>query len=145
MILLNKGDTVKIYIEVSNNAKDYNYNAYIINYDGYLNLINNINKEKVQIINYKNDANFKLKVNSNTNDEILFTTIPSEKGFHLKLNGKDYKYEKIYDSLIGIKLNSGDNIIEFKYEVPGLKSGSIITFLSLGISIFYFKKKKISK
>ena len=94
-----------------------------------------------------------VKIKSDTNQEkILMTTIPYEKGWKLKINRKPSKIKKIMGIFIGISLEKGTNIIELKYEVPGLKTGilvSLITIITLVFIKIYkyknFKSKEVKK
>ena len=62
--------------------------------------------------------------------EKLFTTIPFE-GWQVKINGKSTDVDIVLDCFIGLTLESGNNIIELEYSMPGLKLGVAITVISL--------------
>ena len=47
------------------------------------------------------------------------------------------KIENVDDGFIGIKINKGENNIVFKYKVPGLGIGIIISVISFVFSIIY--------
>ena len=100
----------------------------------------NINKiiDKLEIKEYKNDY-LKATINT-TNNGILYTSIPLDKGFQIKVDGKIIKPKEIFGTLIGIELQEGKHEIEFKYTPRGLKTGTIMSLT--GIVLFIFTKKK---
>ena len=73
----------------------------------------------------------KLQISTFSEDqEILFTTIPYEPGWRIKLNGKKVEPIQILDSLMAIELNEGQNEIEMKFVPSGLYEGITISLLS---------------
>lgn len=65
----------------------------------------------------------------------LVLSIPSEKGWTMKVDGKDVEYEDFSDTFVSIHLDEGEHEIELYYETPGLKAGAAI---SAGcVCIFY--------
>ncbi len=66
-----------------------------------------------------------------TKDSTLFLSIPYDKGWNVKLDGKEVSAEKI-GGFIGIQIsNPGKHSIELSYTPPGLLKGLIITLSSL--------------
>ena len=84
------------------------------------------------------DKYIKLQVTAEA-DEKLFTTIPFE-GWQVKVNGKSTDVDIILDCFIGLTLESGNNIIELEYSMPGLKLGAVITVISLIVLLMVQKK-----
>ena len=105
-------------------------------------LINNINESKLIIDKYYGDDHFTSKINVQ-NDGILYTSIAADNGWKVLVDGKEVKYKKIYDAVIGLELDKGEHDIEFIYTTPGLKIGiiiSITTILSI-LSIYLINKR----
>ena len=75
--------------------------------------------------------------------EKLFTSIPFE-GWQVKINGKPVATDIILNCFIGLTLESGDNIIEMEYSMPGLKLGATITIIAL-ILLLVIQKKLCTK
>lgn len=71
----------------------------------------------------------------NNQDSTLMLTIPYEKGWEVKVNGKKTEYSQVADSFIGIELPSGKSMIEMKYHVPGMKMGIILSLTA--VLLFY--------
>jgi Predicted membrane protein len=104
---------------------------------------------------YKNLVNsqFNIKENkgsyitgevNNQKKGVLFTTIPYEKGWSIKIDRKKVNYYEVIDSFIGMDLKQGKYKIEMKYQIPGLKTGVVISLLAIFSLIIYTKKVKPS-
>ena len=72
------------------------------------------------------DGLVRLKADAKKGD-ILFTSIPAAEGWSAKINGEDAEILKFMDSLIMLELKEGENDIELKYSLPGLKGGIAIS------------------
>ncbi len=80
--------------------------------------------------------------------EILFTSIPYDKGWNVYIDGEkvdDNNIIKISNALLGVKVSSGKHTISFRYSIPGLKISSIISliFILLLLVIYIFNSKKL--
>ncbi len=81
------------------------------------------------------------------NDGTLFTTIPYDKGWRVYVDGKQIKTDDFYEAFIQVPLTAGSHRVEFRYHVPGLTEGIIIScsaifVLVLVLVIQYIVKKK---
>mgnify|MGYP004675391305 FL=1 len=95
---------------------------------------------------------FKLKKVSNTyingtidvkdDNKVLFTSIPYDKGWAVKVDGKKVKVQKLYNTFLGVKLKEGKHKVEFEYSTPGLKLGTSISIISIVLMILYLKHEK---
>jgi len=102
-------------------------------------------KEKDVSIQKINETHLIMETNAKAQD-VLFTTIPYEEGWKVTVNGEKVETIKTLDSLIAIQLESGEQIIEFKFIPSGLVLGSVISFISiLFFIILLIKRKKIEK
>ena len=62
----------------------------------------------------------------------MYTSIPYDEGWSLKVDGEEYDYFKILNGLIGVKLQPGEHKIEFKYKLPGLRTGHRDFYIFIG-------------
>lgn len=132
-----------------------------IRYDNYSNQENNISDlvmysfdikqfeddinilKKYQVNNIKIDKNkVKMNVDVNDNKNILFLSIPYDKGWNIYVDGRKVKYYKIADDFIGVKLSKGKHSVSMKYCSPNFKLGLCISVLSICLLIIYEKKCK---
>ncbi|MFN3851096.1 MAG: YfhO family protein [Spirosomataceae bacterium] len=104
---------------------------------------NNLKKDTLQIESY-NSNNIKGKINL-TQKKIMFFSIPYDKGWNLKVDGKDTKIEVLFTGLMGTVIEKGQHEIELTFEDPHKSTGTLISLLSLGIfvcAIFLLPKLK---
>ena len=70
--------------------------------------------------------------------EVLFTTVPDENGWIVKVNGKEVKTEKSLDSLITIPLEKGENVITMEFSPNYFTAAVIISVCGLLIIVLIF-------
>ncbi len=75
--------------------------------------------------------------------QMMFTSIPSEPGWSVKVDGKKVETVEILKSFIGIELEPGEHTIEMKYTPPGFVLGVITLILGIGaIIVLYMYDRK---
>jgi uncharacterized membrane protein YfhO len=79
----------------------------------------------------------------------LFTSIPYDEGWTVKVDGVEYEYYKILGGFIGVDTGIGEHTVEFTYTPKGFKAGLYISLISLFVMIgfvvvmhIYEKQKK---
>lgn len=75
-------------------------------------------------------------------NKVLFTSIPYDKGWTVKVDDKKVKVQKLYNTFLGVKLKEGKHKVEFEYSTPGLKLGTSISIISIVLMILYLKHEK---
>ena len=75
----------------------------------------------------------------------LVLSIPSEKGWTMKVDGKDAEYEDFSDTFVSIHLDEGEHEIELYYETPGLKAGAAISAGCVGVFLLLLLLRQIVK
>ena len=74
-----------------------------------------------------------------TKDNLVFFSVPYEKGWTAYVNGKETVIEKVDVGFMAVFAESGFNEIVFVYETPGLKAGAIISGVSvIAIAAYWF-------
>jgi uncharacterized membrane protein YfhO len=61
----------------------------------------------------------------------LFTSIPYDEGWSVKVDGKECGYYKILEGFIGVDMEAGQHTVEFVYTPKGFKAGVLISIISL--------------
>ncbi len=74
---------------------------------------------------------------------VLFTSIPYEKGWTVKVDGEVVETEKIFEAFLSIQVPAGEHTITFEYFPAGLKPGIIITLVSVAILAMLFVVDRI--
>lgn len=75
----------------------------------------------------KNGFTSKIKLSE---DNLVFYSIPYDKGFRAFVNGKKTEIEEVDGGFMAVFVPAGDNTIEFKFFPVGLNLGIIITLFS---------------
>lgn len=74
-----------------------------------------------------------------TRDNLVFFSVPYEKGWTAYVNGKETVIEKVDVGFMAVFAESGFNEIVFVYETPGLKAGAVISGISLiALAVYWF-------
>ena len=101
---------------------------------------NSIELEKIT------SSHLKGKIDVNSDNKLVFMTVPYDEGWQIKINGKPRKAIKAFNSMIAIPIYSGETELEMKYVPKGLTQGLIITIISIIILFFSiiinYKKNK---
>ena len=69
---------------------------------------------------------------------VLFTSIPYETGWTVKIDGEMAETEKIFEAFLSVDIPAGEHEITFEYFPAGLKPGIIITLASIAILAMLF-------
>ena len=144
-VISSNDNTNELNVEfVKNNYDIENIKIYQLKYDDLVGIKDNlsefiIDKEK------STDEDINGYINMKENGYFV-TSIPYDKGFTIKVNGRVVEYEKVNKAFIGLPITKGDKEIEISYKSPLLKEGKIISIISL-IPFAYmvitdYKKKK---
>lgn len=127
------------------NIKSYNIKDTIpanqFTWDIYKQRIDQLNKDAFNISKFS-ETHIVGNINA-SGSEILYLSIPFDKGWHLKVDNKPEKILKINGGMSGVELSQGTHNIELNYELPyffkGLMAAGIGAVLYIGL--FLFRKK----
>ena len=64
-------------------------------------------------------------------NETLVISQPYEDGWTATVNGKPVELQAAYDGLMGVPVQTGDNIVELRYLTPGLIPGAVVGIASV--------------
>lgn len=145
----NVGEEIKVTIKLAGDTTTIKeVQSYSCNMDNFEGVYENLSSNTIENTEYK-DGYVKGDVTVTADKTLLYTSIPYDEGWTLKVDGKDCEYIKILNGFIGVDLEEGQHTIEFKYKLPGFKVGLSISIISLiilvCIGIYNYKKKRIRK
>ena len=78
-------------------------------------------------------------------DKVLCLTVPYEKGWSAFVDGQQMDIMRANYAFMGLSLNAGHHDIEFRYHLPYLKEGLLLSGISLGLTLIVIvltKKKR---
>ena len=137
---IEEGSMISIQIESDNTLNKSHDDTIILDMhmavtdeDIYNSIIDTLKSNQMQTKFYKSD-HFSAKINL-SDEQVLFTTIPYDEGWHIYENGKELKKQRFADTFIMLDISKGDHELEFKYVPKGFYLSIIVTFVSLIIFI----------
>lgn len=68
---------------------------------------------------------------------LVFFSVPYDKGFSATVNGKSVEIEKVNSGFMAVLCPAGDNEISFNYETDGLKNGFIISIAGVVFLVLF--------
>ncbi len=78
--------------------------------------------------------------------ELLFTSIPYEEGWTVKVDGRKVEPVKLLNAMMGVKLTPGEHTVTFTYTAPGFVPGMVLVVLGIGaIVVLYRYDRKNNK
>ena len=93
----------------------------------YYEIANNNKCDLIKISSSHITANLNIK----GDNKLLFTTIPYDEGWNIKIDGKKRKPVMLFNCLMAIPVYQGDSELEMKYIPKGFVLGILISILSL--------------
>ena len=80
-------------------------------------------------------------------NKIMYLSFPKDKGWQLKLDGKETETILVNNGMTGIYLSSGKHYINLEYHSRFLNKGLILTLVGIliaGIFWFFNRKNKVA-
>ena len=141
-IFVNKGDTYKIIIKSNLSKTELNsLKWYQIDYDKYIETINELKKNEFNITKYNKDNHIEGNIDVNNDKNVLLLTIPYDKGWNIYVDDNKVNYDICFDSFICLDLDKGKHNIKMNYVPSGFIVGLIISSLAFIVTIIYIRKK----
>lgn len=138
----NVGEEVDFEIILLDNSIKFNdVMFYTLNMNNFKNQIEVLQENNSLDITLNEGNHIKANINVLNDKEILYTSIPLDKGWIIKVDGKKVENIEIFDSLIGLELTKGEHEIEFTYIPRGLYIGGFVSVLSICLVIILKKRK----
>lgn len=137
------GSTVTI--TTSDNVTGMLLYAYSFNEDIFKSVYTELNRQPYVIETFE-DTYIKGSITAE-NDGLMYTSIPYEEGWTVKVDGKEVETKAFKKALVSVPLTAGTHTVEFSYSPKGFKTGiiisifSILVFAGIVISFFWMKRK----
>ena len=131
-------------VSVTNTAADaVRFNVYELNAAAVEGAYNELNDQTLSVDDFS-DTHISGHINVKQAGQLVLS-IPSEKGWTMKVDGNDAEYEDFSDTFVSIHLDEGEHEIELYYETPGLKAGAAISAGCVGVFLLLLLLRQIVK
>ena len=115
--------------------------VYSLNEENFKLIINKLKENELEVTDIDKNT-LTGKINVNQDNSLLMLTIPYEKGWNIYVDGKKVDYEEVYDTFIGIRLDSGKHEIRMKFYSPFIIPGCILSISGIISLIIWNKFRK---
>jgi uncharacterized membrane protein YfhO len=141
-----EGQEIRIRVTISNDDNEAYWSDqlfYTFDYDTFSETCAQLQQSSLEITDF-DDTSLEGTVTAENDGDLLFTTIPYEEGWTIKVNGETVDPTVTLDSLIAIPLESGENTITMKFSPNYWKFSIVITLMGILVFavIFMFEYKK---
>ncbi len=75
-------------------------------------------------------------------DGVLYVSIPYNENLIVTVNGEEKAPQTVFNSMLGINLESGENYIEIKYATPMKNIGMAVSIICAVLVLVWFKAEK---
>lgn len=115
----------------------------LFSFDVYRNNIENLKKDTLSLTSFE-ETHIQGKINA-SNNELLYLSIPYDKGWHVKIDGKEQSFIKVNAGMSGVLLNKGEHTIDMSYQLPYFYKGLMLALVGLLLyGMLFFMRKKFS-
>lgn len=134
------GETVSV---TNTDADAVRFNVYELSIAAVESAYNTLNEQTLSVDDFS-DTHISGHIDVKQAGQLVLS-IPSEKGWTMKVDGKDAEYEDFSDTFVSIHLDEGEHEIELNYETPGLKAGAAISAGCVGVFLLLLLLRQIVK
>lgn len=141
------GETITI--KNKEDSEELNASAYLFEEEGLKEMYELLNTSPLDVIKWEDDS--VEGVVEMQDSGTLFLSVPYDKGWSFKVDGVPVTAKQVFTAFSGIELEAGRHTITMKYMPEGLKSGAILSGISVGLLVLlallghWGRKKKENK
>lgn len=120
-----------------------NVSLYSLNQSYFNKLNQTLKSENLKVTSHSN-TKITGTVNIKKKNQVLMTTIPYSKGWHVKIDGKTVNTTKVIKTFMAVPITKGHHNVVFYYRSPYLIAGLLVSSVTIiGITgIIIYKKRK---
>ncbi len=139
---LDPGTEVKLTADEA--GEQLNAIAYRFSEDAMIQVYDRLNQSPMHLTSWK-DTKLSGTVSA-AKAGMLFTSIPFDKGWTVKVDGEKVETRKAFGAFLAIDVSAGDHVIDFSYFPDGLKTGGLISGGSIVILILlWFLRREMDR
>ncbi|MBR2913216.1 MAG: YfhO family protein [Oscillospiraceae bacterium] len=113
---------------------------YYFNRDVYQADVDTLKDAQLEITKHK-DTYIKGTVTA-SEDEVLFTSIPYQPGWTVKVDGRRVDHIESLQAMIAVKLSPGTHTVTFSYTPPGFVFGVVLLIIGIGMLVLFYRHDK---
>ena len=120
---------VEIFAKSDSSSGSYNLMIYALKQNAFEEAYNKLADEQLNITSFSDN-----KITGDIDvieDGILYLSMPYEKGWTVRVDGKKIETTKVLSSMLGAKVSAGHHTIEFEYIPEGFVTGVIVSGVAL--------------
>lgn len=141
---LNAGDILNIDVTLENIIIGcFGLNLYRFDNEAWNYAYNTLSSQQLQVTKFDNtkvEGTITLKEES-----LVFSSIPQDGGWDVYCDGEKIPTQTVADAILCVKIPEGEHIITFRYHVPGMGIGFIISLIGvLAVLLYGFTNAKKS-
>lgn len=139
----NQDNNLKLIFNKKGSYTFENLEIFAVSMEKYEEKIRNLSANVLQNIGY-GDNYISGKINIGSNGILQIATSYSD-GWKAYIDGRETDVLKVNEAFIGINVEEGEHIVEFKYQTPFLKLGAIFSIIGiLAFVVIIFIDRKIT-
>ncbi|MBR6073346.1 MAG: YfhO family protein [Bacilli bacterium] len=123
---------VDVIVGYNNSTFSPFFNIYEIDQDKFKEAYNILNKNKLDITNFKED---KIEANITTDKNYVYTSIPYDEGWKVYVDDKEVETHKLANTLLTFNVEPGTHKVKFIYRPKGMKTGILLS--AIGICLLF--------
>lgn len=120
-----------ITLKTQDTSQQLYANIYRVVPENLKSLYETLNRSPLELTVFE-ETNLKGTVSADR-DQTLFTSIPYDKGWTVRLDGEVRTTRKIFDTFLAVDVPEGVHTIEMTYMPQGLRTGAVISGISLSL------------
>ncbi len=130
------GTEIRVHIEATGHQTGcYGLNLYTFDEDAWQRAYQKLNANDWQVTSFRTT-----RVEGTITmpqDGVLFTTVPQDGGWRVYVDGKRIETELIADTLISVRVPQGEHTVTFRYRVPGIIMGGVVSVIALMAAVWF--------
>ena len=136
---VNKGQTVSVIVVPPAEKPDLKLRGCVyateINEDGFEKIFAFFKKSPLEISSFS-DTRINGKISTNDGG-VLFTSIPYDEGWTVKIDGKRVETFAVGSALLGCEIDSGIHTVELSFSPRGFVLGIVVSIISILLTLLY--------
>ncbi|MGX5376738.1 YfhO family protein [Ligilactobacillus sp. LYQ135] len=139
-----KGQKQTLTMTLNNeNLQLDSFGLYYLDMSKYDKLMKQLKQNELKLTHFS-DTKISGTITTKKN-QVLMTTIPAQKGWRVKVDGKSVKSKTVLGEFLAVPLSAGKHTVTFTYQPPFFILGTLISVASIVILIVLIKMDKKNK